>query len=229
MTPPAAATAAGRTATPRAPRRVSGPVTRTRPAATPRGHAAPPPLGLRVAERARILSDAPLLDRLIHGRGWIGIVAVALLGIVFMQVSLLKLNAGIGADVKAAQALERSNSELRAQVARLQSGGRIHEVAGGLGLVMPDADGFRYVTAGRAGDAKRAARAIRPPDPVEQLPALATATAGAAQTYPAPTATSPAAAATATPATAPPAATPPATAPPPAAAPATTATQPGQP
>lgn len=165
MTPPAAATAAGRTATPpapRVPRRVSGPARqRPRPVAAP-------PVGLRVADRVRALPDAPFLDRLIHGRAWIGIVAVALLGIVFMQVSLLKLNAGIGADVKKVQTLERANAELRAQVSRLASGSRIQEFANGLGLVMPPADGFRYVTAGRIGDAERAARSIRPPVAVEQ-------------------------------------------------------------
>lgn len=228
MTPPAA-TAAGRTAAPHVPRRVSGP-------ARPRPVAAPPPLGLRVAGRVRVLSDAPLLDRLIHGRAWIGIVAVALLGIVFMQVSLLKLNAGIGADVKAAQTLERTNAELRAQVSRLASGGRIQEIAGGLGLVMPAADGFRYLTAGRPGDAEHAARSIRPPEPVQQLP-VAPAAAGtapplAAQATTPQTTTAPATTGqtTASPTTAP-VTTPPVTAPaaPPTGGATATASPPGQP
>lgn len=172
MTPPAA-TAAGRTAVPRVPRRVSGPA--------PRAVPAPPPFGLRVADRVRHLPDAPLLDRLIQGRFWIGLVAVALLGIVFMQVSLLELNAGIGVDVKRSAELERTNAGLRGQVSRLESGGRIQEAAGGLGLVMPAPDGFRYLTA-RAEDAREAARAIRPPDPVPQ--AAPTSQAVAAATAP---------------------------------------------
>lgn len=197
MTPPAAS-AAGRAATPRVPRRVSGPV--------PRAVPLPPPLGLRVADRMRGLPDAKLLDRLIHGRAWIALVAVALLGIVFMQVSLLELNAGIGADVKRAQALERSNAELRGQVSRLESGGRIQEVAGGLGLVMPAADGFRYLTAGRPTDASEAAGMIRPPDPVEQI---APPTAPVASTTPPATATAAAPVATGTPVPVAPVTTPP--------------------
>ena len=191
MTPPAA-TAAGRTAAPapRIPRRISGPA---HPA--PRAVPAPPPLGLRVADRVRALPDAPLLDRLIQGRFWIGLVAVALLGIVFMQVSLLELNAGIGVDVKRAQELERMNAGLRGQVSRLESGGRIQEAAGGLGLVMPAPDGFRYLTAGRPEDARVAARAIKPPDPVEQL---APVTQVASTTAPVPAATTAATPVTAT-------------------------------
>ena len=51
---------------------------------------------------AETLSSNRLLDRLIRGRMWIGIVAFALIGIVTLQLGLLKLNSGIG------RALERA-------------------------------------------------------------------------------------------------------------------------
>jgi hypothetical protein len=111
MTPPAA-TAAGRalprTAVPRAPRRVSGPAPRTRRAPAPaagRRAGAADPLAVRLLRRARLLADSRLLDRLVRGQLWIPLVAVGLMGIVFMQVSMLKLNAGIGRAVQTASTL----------------------------------------------------------------------------------------------------------------------------
>src|SRR3954452_14543255 len=120
---------------PRAPRRVSGP-------ARPREHAGgavalPPSPSLGFLRRAGALFDGRLLDRLLTGRVWIGFVAFALIGIVFMQVSLLKLNAGIGASVEKAQQLERVNSDLRAEVSSLGSNDRIQQVAERLGLELP--------------------------------------------------------------------------------------------
>src|SRR3954447_13666847 len=81
---------------PGAPRRTAGaPGARRRgaePAAPPKARGRAPPGALA---RLRRVPDARVLDRLLRGRAWIPLVAVGLLGIVFMQVSLLKLNAGI--------------------------------------------------------------------------------------------------------------------------------------
>src|SRR4051794_426802 len=102
MTPPPAATAAGgaralpRSPAPRHPRRVSGPARRPTAAPAPRAL----PLGARLRTRVRELPDARLLDRLIRGRAWIVLIGVLLMGIVVMQVSLLKLNTGIGRAVE---------------------------------------------------------------------------------------------------------------------------------
>jgi hypothetical protein len=163
MTPPAAATSAGRlrrSPVPKAPRRVSGPA---RPRAVPRPApaAAPSPFA-----RLATLADSRALDALIRGRYWIPLIAVGLLGIVFMQVSMLRMNAGIGASVERTAALERENALLRAEGAKLDAGARIQDVATQMGMVMPDPSGFRYVTAGRPGDGARAAAGIRKPDPV---------------------------------------------------------------
>ena len=82
---------------------------------------------------------------------WICFVGVALMGIVAMQVSLLKLNSGISRAVETAATLERQNSGMEANIARLASGERIR--AGG-----------RQARHGHAGGRRRAlpARARRP-------------------------------------------------------------------
>ncbi len=126
MTPPATAAAAAprltpgsRRRSPARPRRVSGPALSGRAAtaaavaipapgvALPRRRAATPkrrparanePRGvaLRVIDAVEGISASSLLDRLIRGRLWIGLLAFALIGIVAMQLLVLKLNTGIG-------------------------------------------------------------------------------------------------------------------------------------
>jgi cell division protein FtsL len=143
-----------------------------------------------VAGRLRGVLDAPFLDRLTRGRAWIGLVAVGLIGIVFMQVSLLRLNAGIGRSIQQAQGLERENAQLRDTVSRLGSGDRIQQVASSHGLVMPPSGTFHYLTAGRAGDATRAARTMKAPingPVVEEGPSVPKANVGAATTAATPT------------------------------------------
>jgi cell division protein FtsL len=170
--PPPAATAAGRLrggAAPRVPRRVSGPAARPRtgaPRVRTRARARRRAGAARAASAAAVLRglpDARLLDRLLRGRAWIALIAVALIGIVFMQVSLLKLNAGIGRAVTTVDTLERQNAELRADVAALAGDGRIQDVAAEAGLVLPPAGDVEYRDARRA-NARRAVRAISPPD-----------------------------------------------------------------
>ena len=138
---------------PRVARRVSGAV-RPRPVlsggavALPRPVGPPPPLR-RALRRLAALPDHRLLARLVHGSAWIGIVGFALIGIVFMQVSLLKLNAGIGRSVEKAAILDRQNAELRAAVSELGSNDRIQAEAQRLGLVVPPAGSVTFL--GRHG------------------------------------------------------------------------------
>jgi hypothetical protein len=156
--PPASAAAHARTRSRRAPasripRRVSGPARPARPralttaggaVALPRTIGAPPPWrrGLR---RLATLPDHRLLDRLLTGSAWIAIVGTALIGIVFMQVSLLKLNSGIGHAVERAATLDRQNSELRAAVSELGSNDRVQAEAQRLGLVVPPAGSVTFL------------------------------------------------------------------------------------
>jgi hypothetical protein len=88
------------------------------------------------------------------------VVGTLLIGLVAMQVSLLKLNAGIGGDVERAAALERTNGELRAQVSELESGERVQENAAGLGMIMPPAGQITYLRAGGPAAAGATAQAL---------------------------------------------------------------------
>lgn len=216
-------------------RRVSGPMRAPRArmsvsdaalAPRPRMPARPPlrlaaggaSIVLRVADTAMHVSGSRTMDRLVRSRGWVLIVAFALIGIVAMQVSMLKLNSGIGRAVETAATLERGNATLRGEISRLSSGDRIQALAGTRGYVMPEPADVTYLRAGGLrGDATRAAQRMRSPDPaiagpagsavVEAPPALI----GAALAADAQAEAAPAVAAGTTAATTAPTATPPAT------------------
>lgn len=188
-------------------------------------------IALRVAEAAMEVSGSRTMDRLVRSRAWVVIVAFGLIGIVAMQVSMLKLNAGIGRAVETAATLERSNATLRADVSQLSSGERIQSLAGARGFIMPEPGDVTYLDAGSlASDGLRAAQRMSAPDPAvagpagsamaaSGTPAITGPAAGAAATDPAATAAAPGTTAAApAPATTVPATTAPAT-----TAPATTA------
>jgi cell division protein FtsL len=205
MTPPATIAArhpartTRRTSTQRPPRRISGP---RRPKRDPRAGATAaagalrPPLAMRLGTRAMRVGDARVLDRLVRGRAWIALMAIGLMGIVFMQVSLLKLNAGISRAVTAADTFDRQNSSLREEISKLDSGERIQSVAAKLGMVTPAAGDVHYLD-GRGADGARAAASITAPKPVTPSAAAVAATSAptaattpAVQTTVAPAATS---------------------------------------
>jgi cell division protein FtsL len=145
------------TVAPRGPRRISGPV------AAPAGAAALPRLGTTsVFGRIRALPEHRVVDRLLRSRLWIWALGALLMGIVTMQVSLLKLNAGISRAVQTTTTLERQNAGLEASIARLSAPDRIESGAASLGMVMPAAGDVSYVTA-RARDAASAVSRMEPP------------------------------------------------------------------
>ncbi len=208
--------ARARTALPgRLPRRVSGPVVR------PRAAPAPKPV-TSVFERIKALPDHRVIDRLLRGRVWIYFIGVALMGIVAMQVSMLKLNSGISRAVETSATLERQNSDMEASIARLASGERIRAAADRDGMIAPSAGAVHYLRVRGGLDARRAARRMRAPsDDAKALMANhgivpGSLIAAAPVTPPATTATT----ATTTTTTAAPTATPVATAPAPTATPA---------
>jgi hypothetical protein len=151
----AAAAPAAPRVVPRVPRRVSGPA-RGRPLR--RGRAT---LGARALAGLRALPDHGIVERLTRGRLWIGLIGCLLLGLVAMQVALLKLNAGIGRAVQQGANLERRNGELRAQISRLGSEERIQAMGAKLGLIMPDAGHVTYLAARPGQDAVAAVQALR--------------------------------------------------------------------
>ena len=85
------------------------------------------------------------------------------MGIVAMQVSLLKLNSGIGRAVETTGTLERQNSQLEASIARLASGERIRAAADKHGMVTPAAGAVHFLHVRPGQDASRAARRMRAP------------------------------------------------------------------
>ena len=175
--PPSAAPAARRTTTRRAGgarvhRRVSGPARQAARAATapplPRRLAPAPALGPfadRAIRAARTLRDSTAVDRLVRSRIWIGLLGALLIGLVALNVSLLKLNAAAGRNAEWARTLRVENADLRARVSRLHSAARIQADGGKQGLVMPAAADVHYLTADPDRDARRAARrqSLTPP------------------------------------------------------------------
>ena len=155
MTPPppaATATAPGTLAPPRvpsrpAPRPARGPAVRrpARPGTTGRR----PKLAPRQAIAGAGAAGAGLLVRLFSGRRLILLLGAALIGLVFLQVNLLRINTTMSADVEKAQMLQRDNASKRALIAQMGAGRRVEGAAGALGMVMPAATEVCYLKIGR--------------------------------------------------------------------------------
>ncbi len=175
MTPPASAAAASPAprvapprprSTPKRQRRVSGPARpaparpriRTEPQQAPREGFVVGLLGF-----ARALSSHRLLDRLIRGRMWIGIVAFALIGIVTLQLGLLKLNSGIGRSLEREAYLQRANAALSIENSELASGTRVEAQAERLGMRISAVSSLHFLSARSGGAAARAAEVLRKP------------------------------------------------------------------
>jgi hypothetical protein len=138
------------------PRRVSGPVR-----VAPAGYALPPRTG--VFERIRALPDRRVVDRLLRGRLCIWVIGVMLGGIVAMQVSLLRLNAGISRAVLSQQTLERQNSDLQESISRALSDGRIADAAKANNMIDPPAGETSWLTAHPGEDPLHALKRMKPP------------------------------------------------------------------
>jgi hypothetical protein len=163
---------------PKAPRRVSGPLSGLRrgpavPRSAPRrgaarASAAQAPAGRGFAAGAvafaRALPDHAVLDRLIRGRAWIPILGVLLAGIVAMQVEVLKLGTSMGRSLERTTALQSRNELLQASVASLADDQRIERLAAGMGMVMPDPDAVNFLAAGPVGNLKQVIASIHEPD-----------------------------------------------------------------
>ena len=138
--------------------------------------------------RALRVRTSGVLDALLAGRGWIVLVGVLLVGIVFFNVDLLRMNREIALTAEKSTALKRDNARLRQEAALLGSSERIRDAAAELGLVLPGAGDVRYLKAHPEFDARKAARNIVEPTDVAALP-VETVTEPPAAT--APTATDP--------------------------------------
>ena len=112
-----------------------------------------------------------VLDAILHGRAWIGLVFVLLAGIVFFNVDLLQMNREIAQAEERVGALKRQNAQLRSEVARLGSSERIQRVAAERGLVLPAPGEVRYLRSDPAVDARRAAARIEAGEESSPAPA----------------------------------------------------------
>ena len=164
MTPPDAAAAPTvrprHAPAPRAPRRVSGP---SRPIAVPRrvpSAAGQAGLVLELLSALESLAQHRMLDRLIRGRLWIGLVAFALIGIVTLQLGLLRLNGGIGRALEHEALLQRENSALSIENSELAAATRVEHSAAALGMSFLPNSSLRFLSASAHGDAGKAAAAL---------------------------------------------------------------------
>ena len=162
MTPPAASAGAARLRSgaaapaplrhPPAPRRLSG------PARHPRAQSE------QTAGRRVLLAliDHPWLERLVRGRAWIAIVASALLGIVAMQVALLRLGAQIGSETSAVNVMTERITASENAIADIEASRGVASEAANLGMVYPPAGAVTFLQP-NPGDAQRAADTMAPP------------------------------------------------------------------
>ncbi len=173
--PAARASRAARSGTAAAParraRRVSGPsasaasAVRARTYAPARGGALALPLpsvrlGLPAGgllETLAGVTEHRFLDRLIRGRGWIGLVAFALIGIVAMQLWIVKLGVGIGRALEHEAFLQRENAALSVADTRLSAGERVEALAAARGMVAAAPGSVRFDASRGALDARQAA------------------------------------------------------------------------
>jgi cell division protein FtsL len=130
---------------------------RRAPARRVSGHAIPAPRTATLPRGARIL------DTLLTGRIWIGLIGVLLAGIVFFNVDLLQMNREITQMADKATQIKRENDRLRHDYARLASSERIQEAAVALGLVYPAAGEVRYLDSKPKLDAHNASKRIIAP------------------------------------------------------------------
>jgi hypothetical protein len=140
----------------RRPRRTSAP-SRRRPAKP--GSTQNPGIALRTAGALQRVSASALLDRLIRGRLWIGLLAFALIGIVAMQLVVLKLNTGIGSKLQHEALLQRENAELGIENSVYSAENRIAPLAAATGMTFAPAGTVHFVRAS-PDDLVRAASAL---------------------------------------------------------------------
>jgi len=147
-------------------------------------------LHLPLAVPGRVGRRAPdrLIDRLIGGRAWIAVIAFALIGIVAMQLWVVKLGVGIGRALEHTQLLQQENSTLASEDSALSSAERIERLALAKGLVPASPAALHFDTLRGPLDARLAAAALAKPI---QAPTTSSTPAGGAATSTEPSAGTP--------------------------------------
>jgi hypothetical protein len=172
VTPPAAAAPALRprraeersrlTPSPRPARRISGPERRQPPAGAAR-RLERGGLLLELISALERLASHRLLDRLIRGRAWLALVVFALIGIVTLQLTLLKLNGAVGRGLQSQALLQRENATLSIENSEMAATERIQSRAAQMGMEFASSGALRFLTANPASDLKRSASVLSAP------------------------------------------------------------------
>jgi cell division protein FtsL len=136
-----------------------------RPTRRASGAAAPRRAPRAAPRKVALPLGARMLDAVLNGRIWIGLVGVLLAGIVFFNVDLLRMNREITHMADQAAQLKRENARLRQDVAGLANSERIQQAAAELGLVLPAPAEVRYLKSNPTIDARTASKRIIAPDP----------------------------------------------------------------
>jgi hypothetical protein len=115
---------------------------------------------LELLSRLEKLAGHPLLDRLIRGRAWLGLVTFALIGIVTLQLALLKLNGGVGRALEREAVLQRQNASLSIENSEMAAADRVQTRATQLGMEFASSSALRFLTSNPGADLRRGASAL---------------------------------------------------------------------
>jgi hypothetical protein len=127
----------------------------------------------------RSVSQSALLDRLIRSRVWIGLLAFSLIGIVAMQLLVLRLNNDVGRLLARAATLQRQTTLTRIADSSTSSGQVVEPAAAASGMSVAAAGSLRFVSIS-PGDVARAARVLQQPIQAAPAPEAASAPEAAA-------------------------------------------------
>jgi hypothetical protein len=170
----------------RHPRRVSGPTARVALAGGAVALPAPgvgrrarsqtaPGIALRTIHALDGVSRSALLERLIRVRIWIGVLAFSLIGIVAMQLVVLKLNNQIGRTLAREVVLQRENAQLGIEASETSSGSLVEPQAAAAGMTFAAPGSLHFLRAHRGQLAHAAAALSSPIQPVSAPEASAEA------------------------------------------------------
>jgi hypothetical protein len=117
---------------------------------------------------------ARALPAALLGRIWIAVVAFALIGIVTLQLGLLKLNASIGRGLEHEALLQRENAALSIENSEIAASARVESRAQAAGMELVPPGLLRFLSVRPGHDATQAAALVSKP--------LGTSTAGSVET-----------------------------------------------
>jgi hypothetical protein len=115
---------------------------------------------LALASALERLASHRLLDRLIRGRAWLVLVTFALIGIVTLQLALLKLNGTVGRALHSEALLQRENATLSIENSQLAAADHVQAGAAQLGMAFASSAALRFLAPSSHADFARGAAAL---------------------------------------------------------------------